>query len=531
MNKLKKKKNLFRISNIYFFLYFLVGIFICKDFGIGYDEQFSRNNGFVTGNYILEKFLDKESYNSYFNKVTSNKFSEKIIKKSPPTLHEHSEKAYGVVFDLPLAAIETVFNITDSRTYFLTRHYINYILFFLSIIFFHKILKLRFGNTLAFLGVIFLSLNPRIFANAFYNTKDIFFLSLSIFSLYFGYLAIVKSKMKYLIYLSFFGALMTQTRIIGVIYFAFPMLLIFFKDIFIMKKFYISKKILLSSLLFIVFLYLFWPFLWENPINNIIYTLKFFSNHPWNLEVFFKGAYYLKNNLPSDYLISYLIFTNPILLIFFFTFGLITKIGLVLKKNIELVDLLFLLLLFFPITTVIILKPTLLDGWRHFYFLLPIMIIISLYGFLLLRNNKILTNLIFVIIIIYHVFINVKLHPFQYVYFNTLYKVNSIKYFDKDYWALSNKQLLEFLLKNYNENIYYDSAWTNIDLSKQIFFEKEKQRIKNVNSLKDFKGNYFLIINYRFRNDYNKYNKIIKKKIYEIKVNNEIISGVYLATR
>ena len=41
-----------------------------------------------------------------------------------------------------------------------------------------------------------------------------------------------------------------------------------------------------------------------------------------------------------------------------------------------------------------------------------------------------------------------KNHPFQYVYFNSFFKNNFNKYFDMDYWGLSNYHALRYILKN-----------------------------------------------------------------------------------
>ena len=42
---------------------------------------------------------------------------------------------YGVTFDLPLALIETLFNIQDSKNYFLLRHIANFSIFLLVLYF------------------------------------------------------------------------------------------------------------------------------------------------------------------------------------------------------------------------------------------------------------------------------------------------------------------------------------------------------------------------------------------------------------
>ena len=48
---------------------------------------------------------------------------------------------YGLLFDLPMAIIECVFSINDSKDYFFLRHLSNFFIFYISGVYFYKILK------------------------------------------------------------------------------------------------------------------------------------------------------------------------------------------------------------------------------------------------------------------------------------------------------------------------------------------------------------------------------------------------------
>ena len=57
----------------------------------------------------------------------------------------------------------------------------------------------------------------------------------------------------------------------------------------------------------------------------------------------------------------------------------------------------------------------------------------------------------------------IKDHPHQNVYFNFLAGKNIQTKFELDYWGLSNKQALEYILKNDSKNIIKDRlSWTHI---------------------------------------------------------------------
>ena len=106
-----------------FLIIFLIGLTTYQDFGIGIDEDNSRINGFVSLKYLFEKF----------GSVHLENLKEYI---SVPQISLYQEQGNGVVFDLPLAAIEFLFNISDFKNQFLLRHFFSFFLFFISLIFF-----------------------------------------------------------------------------------------------------------------------------------------------------------------------------------------------------------------------------------------------------------------------------------------------------------------------------------------------------------------------------------------------------------
>jgi hypothetical protein len=153
-----------------FFIFLITGIIIYDDYGISWDEYFNRVNGFVSLNSIRKIFSLDIVYPELVHSTKS--FSE-------------TAKIYGVIFDLPMAFIEKKLSIEDPKIYFTLRHLFNFLIFFISSIFFYFILKKRFSNNLSLVGLLFLILSPRIFAESFYNMKDIVFLSFFYYKYFF----------------------------------------------------------------------------------------------------------------------------------------------------------------------------------------------------------------------------------------------------------------------------------------------------------------------------------------------------------
>ena len=91
----------------------------------------------------------------------------------------------------------------------------------------------------------------------------------------------------------------------------------------------------------------------------------------------------------------------------------------------------------------------------------------------------------------------IKIHPYQYTYFNFLAGKNVEKKFDADYWALSNKQALEHILLNSSKKPIkiYQASNMNLNTSKEIFSEELK---KNIHIVSDNSKADFIISNGRY---------------------------------
>ena len=533
------KSNIKKFLIIFFASYFLLGVNIVRDYGISFDEETTRLYGLMNGNYVLKKFLPQEKYDSIFENVTTNKFSKKIKEKQPQEFDNFEDKVYGAIFELPLVALEIILNIKDSKNVYFFRHLINFIFFFISILFFFKLLNKVFNNRIySLLGCLILITSPRVFAQSFYNSKDIIFLSFFIISNYYGYSLILKNKIKNLILFCFFSACLINLRVVGGIV-PFTILLIMFFHDMVNKVSILKKKYILIPTLITLSLYIIWPYLWDDPINNFVNVIKYFSNHPWHLNNFYLGEYVKATEIQWHYLLIWIAITTPVffliitlggLLLFFFNI----KEKFKKKKDIYI----FFTLIFYivlPIFLAICLDSTLYDGWRHFYFILPFLIFFSLYFVDFLLNYKkfkiiksfsiLLVSLFF--LNIYHM---IKLHPYQYLYFNNFIIKDPLSKFDRDYWGVSNKQILDtFLTKIDDQKIVYTFIGSMFPLSIQILDNKDQSRfvdIKKIENIDDYRGSIYIFVNNRFNPNY----ELIKdnsETIHELIIDDVIINGVY----
>ncbi len=122
-----KKRNIFFKLDFYVYIffisYFILGISIYSDYGISFDENINRTNGFVSLNYVIN-FLNLN-------------FDISPFYKSVPLISEYIDREYGIVFDLPAAAIEVMLGIKNTKDIYLLRHLMTFLVFFLSTICFY----------------------------------------------------------------------------------------------------------------------------------------------------------------------------------------------------------------------------------------------------------------------------------------------------------------------------------------------------------------------------------------------------------
>jgi len=547
------------IISFIFFLYFLLGITIYKDYGITTDELQLRKYGFISGNYIAQKILPSDKYDKIFNHVYSNEYR----KVQPEKLENFREKHYGATFEMIAVFLEIILGITSDNTYQF-RHMLNFFVFFISLIFFYKLLKNNTKNNyLSLLGVLLIVIHPHIFSHSFYNSKDIILLSFMIITSFFGYKFIKKTKLKYAVLFSMMVGLATGVRVIGIITMPFFIFYYFSKDfkINIRKKIIYSTIILLASIFFII---LFWPFLWSNPVKNFLYTLTYMSNLPaeFGHTFLFAGELIKSTDLPWYSIFVIFIITTPVFInlllttsIFYFFYKFFYQINLRKFDEYFIENLSLLGIVFTPIIAIIFLKSNLFDSWRHLFFIYPFLVIFIINFIFQLIKTKYVKKyykflfIFFISNLLYYGYWSYQNHPLQITYYNNLYNKNTLQYFVKDYWGSSNKLLLDKVLKeNPHGNIYFDFKDSNLYASIQILKRSERKRfiyigsagsgtypigsnyLKNNYKIKD----YYMFINSDYKSLFKEQKKLFaehkknSKWSYEIIADTIVINAVYL---
>ena len=492
-----------------FIFYASLGIYFAQDYGISWDEGYSKERGDQNLAFLLSG--DKDV------------FTSKNLNR-------------GVSFELVLsAAAEILVPTHDLRQTFILRHRITFISFWIGSVFFFLLVKAVTKSTkYAALGVLMLVITPRIFAHSFYNSKDLTFLSTFIISIYTLYRLL---KIQSLKAASLHGAVIGFA--LGVHFWGIvliPMTTVFlfletwFKRLSIDKFFQIIGTTIFSWSLFVFGL---WPYSWQAPLaifkETFIKTSSFSTSYP----VLFQGNLYQSTNLPVTYLPTWISITTPILYLVFFLVG-----SWILYKEVKISPIRYLkkdtgkliVLLWFwaPVVAVMVKGNNLYDGWRHLFFVYPALIIISLLGFqnLWQKTKRHIEKIVLVAAIMFQfVFTSqsiIKLHPFQNVYFNLFVGPNSQQDYDLDYWGLSYRKGIEYLIAHDTRptiSIYVDNLPGKLNLN--MLEQKDQKRItltENINQ-----ADYF-ITNFRAHpENYTQFGDAI----YNVERNNKILLSVF----
>ena len=549
MNKKIKNRPIAEIINlknnffiyIFFIAYFVLGISIFKDFGISFDENINRTNGFVSLNYIIHFFgLDVDLDPFY---------------KNIPSLTNYIDREYGVVFDLPAAFFEVVLGLNNIKDIYLLRHLMTFLIFYLSSLCFFFLCEEVFKDKIiALIGFAFLIFSPRIFAESFYNSKDIIFLSFLIFSIHFNIKFLNLTNNKNIFFAAFFSALMANVRIVGIFV---PLLTFFFYffhtgEIKNKKKIYSFVKYLIIYLFILI---LFWPFLWENSFKNLVSAVIEFANYPWLGQILYNGEYLSAKFIPWHYFIFWFFMTTPLIffLIIFSGFLLILKTLFqnLIKiednkyKNLwnnkyEMISLYIFFIFFTPLFFIILFDSTLYTGWRQLYFLYPPLIILGLYFLSYIKKISYLYFKLILIIFVIQLLLTssfmIKYHPHQHLYFNKISNIFFHNKFEQDYWGVSNHTTLMYLLdkKEFEFPIKISAAsFTDLNKTKLILGEKYKNKFEFVEDNHD-KADFIFTNYYYYKNP--KFNKkrynIPKnfKSYYKLKIGEKTINELYINT-
>ena len=440
-------------------LFAAAGIAVLDDYGVPDDEIFHRRTTSTFANYTLG------------------------VSKEPPRGHD---RYYGAVFEMPLLLLERALGLQDSRHIYLTRHLIMH-LFFISGGFVCGMLAYRMigSRWIALLAMLMFMLHPRLYAHSFFNVKDVPFATLLVIALYLARRAFRKDTIGAFLLCGIGVGLAINHRPFGMM--LLPMLLAMRAPDLWQMGGADRKHILATAVAFtgaaLATVYIIHPYYWENPLR-LIEGFRVLSQHPTIVENLFMGEAYLSDAVPWNYIPVWFAITAPPLTLPLGAVGCAAVCWQGITRPLRaLIDretrfrALLLGCIVSPVALAVVLQSNIYDGWRHMYFLWGPFCLLAAVGLHYIANNSVwdwsalkidarlpgwirggglrqsMAYGVLAAGLITTITAMAALHPYEHVYFNALVDTKTPgalgERYDTDYYRLSHRQSLEYLLARY----------------------------------------------------------------------------------
>ncbi|MBL8063088.1 MAG: hypothetical protein JNK32_08730 [Anaerolineales bacterium] len=305
-------------------------------------------------------------------------------------------------------------------------HLTNFLTFNLGIYLLYRLASKWMSQWAALAVAALFTFQPLLWGHAFINPKDIPFLTFFLGAVFFGFEMVDDFVTHHasritpkLLLASFFLGIATSIRILGPLAALLVLLYAFVQGIKVSDLLKRSKIWLYASLSLVI-MFLSWPYLWLNLLEKFTEVFVFMSDNPTQLNVLFAGNDYQAGDIPRRYfpiLLSYTLTEPTYFLIavgIFFGFWKADN-----KKRLTLAILLF----WFGILAAYILikRPAMYDGYRHFLFILPPLFIFAGFAFEALfywLKHSWQKFVIAFAILAFGILPILQLHPYQYAYYN-----------------------------------------------------------------------------------------------------------------
>lgn len=447
MNRSKKQiVTAIIIGSIIPLLFLGISIYTMNDYGETTDEKASQ----ISGGYYYYQWGKQESVEDYMQS-----FSVK-------------DRNYGPLFDTLSVASHDLLNQKTGLIHNPVASYhvpaIAASVLALAIVF---VFAWRTWGFLAgFLSALTLALMPRFIGDSQNNIKDtpILMLFSAVITLY---VAAVQKKSMALYMLAGIALGMTYATKINALI-LIPVVLVWFtlcelrswKDLWTFAKGYA-----LSLAASVAGILLFWPYYRYHPLTRFLETFHVFENHEWNDYVLYLGRHYRGHDIPRTYPFVMFGVTTPVFFLILLGVALVITVYAYttprLKRYRSPLTLLTIWMLSTPVIQALSRNP-MYDGIRHFQAsLAPMAILIGFTvwytGTLIMPlkprfRTPLLSFFALLCVIGYGGILrtDIRIHPYQIVYFNELVGGTRGAYrsFDLDYWGQSLQEAASWIHKN-----------------------------------------------------------------------------------
>jgi 4-amino-4-deoxy-L-arabinose transferase-like glycosyltransferase len=415
----------------------IAGLLTFTDFGLSWDEPL-----FYDYADSIRAAYSPQAFSPDFN-------FEQVYGKSP-----EDHKIYGPAYLLLAWPIQRLIGLAPGIDSASAWHLVNFLTFQLGLLAFYFLIRRWFAPWPSAASSAFLAWQPVFWGHAFINPKDIPFMVLFLLALISGLEFVDRislpfsSTILFLLTSSLLLGLASATRVIG------PLAGVFVFLYLILKKSWSGlPKFLFYGFLAVLIMFIFWPYLWADPLNRILEVFKHMSNNPTELAVLFDGQVFRANEMPLRYLpqMLFLTLTEPTWILF----GLGTYFAFrkALKRKVDWHGpLVFFALFVFMMAYLLYNRPSVYDGFRHFLFITPPIFIMI--GFALQwlweHTSRSIWWITISLLLLPGLAGMIHLHPYEYTYYNlfTGGVSGAFRKYETDYWLTCYKESIEWTRSN-----------------------------------------------------------------------------------
>lgn len=384
----------------------IIGLMTFRSYGLSWDEPLFYEYGHAS----LYAYNPVNWFSGEFD----------VTKSFGASASDHASRgpAY-LILAAPLVSLLQGLGLDSASAW----HLVNFLTFNLGIYLLYRLASKWMSRESALAAAALFTFQPLLWGHAFINPKDIPFFTFFIGSVVFGFEMMddwaqnTQPKLGKVFLAAFFLGIATSIRILGPLAAILTVLYalvqkIKFKDLL--------KSIWLYAALSLAIAFLVWPYLWLDPLHKFIEVFIFMSDNPTRLNVLFAGENYQAGEIPRRYF--------PVLLAYTLTEPtyLLAALGLGFgfwksdrKKQLSLAILLFWFGILF--TYILLRRPAMYDGYRHFLFILPPLFIFAGFAFEAIFNwlkQSCKKATLTIAILAFGLLPIAQLHPYQYAYYN-----------------------------------------------------------------------------------------------------------------
>ena len=329
--------------------------------------------------------------------------------------------------------------------------------------------RLGLSRLLSCGATLLLALTPRMFAEGHYNNKDIVLLALVLVTLWLGLRLMQRPTVCRALLFSLAGAAATNTKIIGLPVWGLCALFVLARQLVgrqMNRRAWLAAVVALVS--FGAFYALLTPAMWAKPLDYLRYVVASAMDFTrWQNYVLFRGTvFHLKQTpLPRYYLPYMILVTTPLWIVALLALGQICALKRICAKHAHpwrddtaMALLLCTLLWLVPLAYAVLGRPTVYNGWRHFYFLYAPMLVLAAYGLrcaaykLRACKSPWPKRAGAAALALCMGFTGTQMalsHPNEFTYYNALVQGKNLpEYLELDYWNVSTLQTLRALLEH-----------------------------------------------------------------------------------